>query len=451
MQNELATQYLAQRTPGGWVTHPFVARVSSVGTEPNFVRVFAPELDRWLFAETAGLDSGQSGGPQKSAYYSMGLDDGEIIPNATLPLGPVEGKTRSNSEYMNVAGASSDLSHLVITTYSRLLPSPGDPRLDAYGASSNESSGDRIYEVFGAGGPKSALRLVAEVPLGLPSGDGCGIDDQSTIGRQLNSTPRVINEGGSTIFYTAPIEITAGSGCGVGAPNPIGLFARTGEAPAVELNSPPTTQCTSPHPCASAGAAIPLYDGAAADGSRVWFTTTQPLINSDTDATNDLYVANLEPDGQLKELVQASAGEATATHPTPGSGADVGETGVQGEGGSIPQGVVRISPDGSHAAFESPAVLTEEPNSLHQTAMNGANNLYVYDAATGMTKFVAELCSGPEAFRSNQGPKPQGSHHVTSALAVSDPACPASVSPEISTFIPPQGNDDVLWLPGNGG
>ena len=199
--------------------------------------------------------------------------------------------------------------------------------------------------------PKSALRLVAEVPLGLPSGDGCGIDDQSTIGRQLNSTPRVINEGGSTIFYTAPIEITAGSGCGVGAPNPIGLFARTGEAPAVQLNSPPTTQCTSPHPCASAGAAIPLYDGAAADGSRVWFTTTQPLINSDTDATNDLYVANLEPDGQLKELVPDSAGEATATHPTPGSGADVGETGVQGEGGSIPQGVVRISPDGSHAAF----------------------------------------------------------------------------------------------------
>ena len=83
--------------------------------------------------------------------------------------------------------------------------------------------------------------------------------------------------------------------------------------------------------------------------------------------------------------------------------------------------------------------------------MNGANNLYVYDAATGMTKFVAELCSGPELSGSNQGPKPQGSHHVTSALAVSDPACPASVSPEISTFIPPQGNDDVLWLPGNGG
>ena len=152
VQNELATQYLAQRTPGGWVTHPFVARVSSVGTEPNFVRVFAPELDRWLFAETAGLDSGQSGGPQKSAYYSMGLDDGEIIPNATLPLGPVEGKTRSNSEYMNVAGASSDLSHLVITTYSRLLPSPGDPVWMLMAPPAMKAPEMSIYEVFGAGG-----------------------------------------------------------------------------------------------------------------------------------------------------------------------------------------------------------------------------------------------------------------------------------------------------------
>ena len=156
---------------------------------------------------------------------------------------------------------------------------------------------------------------------------GCTIDDPGTIGRELNGTPRFINESGSTIFYTAPLKLGAGAECGAGNPNPIGLFARTGEAAPVQLNAPPPAQCTSPNPCASALPATPLYDGASADGSRVWFTTTQPLIDSVNDSTNDLYVAKLEPDGQLAELVQASAGETNRDPPNPGEGADVGEDG----------------------------------------------------------------------------------------------------------------------------
>ena len=113
-----------------------------------------------------------------------------------------------------------------------------------------------------------------------------------------------------------PIRLknVAGADCGEGTPNPIDIFARTGEAAPVQLNVPLAAQCHAPSPCASSEPLTPSYDSASEDGSRVWFTTKQPLVDSDTDSTNDLYVAMLE-NGQLTELVQASAGEANPRSP----------------------------------------------------------------------------------------------------------------------------------------
>ena len=455
-QNPLAVKYLAQRTSGGWVTSAVVRRLAARPTEPAFSHIFSPELNRWLFRESSGLNLDQSGNAQKTTYYSMGLAEGAAVLHATPTIGPVEAETRFSSEYSEVGGASSDLSHLLIITSSRLLPGPSDPRPDL-NSGGEAGPADRIYEISGAGGPNPTISLAAEVPLGLTAtggafegGGGCFINNPNTIGRELNSTPRLINEDGATIFYTAPIEKTAGTKCGAGNPNPIGIFARTGEAAPVQLNAP--FQCTSGHSCDSATPATPLYDGASADGSRVWFTTTQPLVNADTDTTNDLYVAKLEPDGQLAELVLASAGQATTTHPTPGSGANVGEEGVESGSASTNQGVVRVSNDGSHAAFESPAVLTTQENALHQSPVKGANNLYVYDAQSGETKFVTELCSGPGLSGTEKaGSAPQNGHAITKANAVADPACPATVDPYVDPFLASEGNDDILWLPGNGG
>src|SRR5262249_16332581 len=68
-------------------------------------------------------------------------------------------------------------------------------------------------------------------------------------------------------------------------------------------------------------------------------------------------------------------------------------------------------PDGSHAAFVATGVLTTEANpTTGQSAAQGADNLYVYDAESGLTKFVASLCSGSEESGS-----------------LTDPACPVSV------------------------
>jgi hypothetical protein len=161
-------------------------------------------------------------------------------------------------------------------------------------------------------------------------------------------------------------------------------------------------------------------------------------------------MAKLTADGELEELVLASAGKATATHPTPGTGADVGEDGIDGSSpqNNLNQGVVKISTDGTHAAFESPAILTEEPNALDQSAVPHANNLYVYDATSGQTKFVAELCAGSERSGSEPGPEPQSQHFIGAAESVADPACPSDLPP---SFIDPGGGSGDIGLWGQGG
>ena len=252
------------------------------------------------------------------------------------------------------------------------------------------------------------LRLVAEVPREL-KGAGCFIDARFGYRGGKGGDPQVrqASTDGSTLFYEAPLELQAGKECdaaqggeaGLGhgpgggsgeqeGPNKYALFARTGESPAVELSVPPPAQCSAGHLCKAAPIQNAHFFGTSPDGTRAWFTTEQPLIDSDTDETNDLYLAKLH-EGQLTELVQASAGETVPALHTAGQGAGV-------------RGVVRVSPDGSAAAFVATGVLTANQNSLHRSAQKGADNLYLYDAESGVTKFITELCSGPK----NRAPSP---------------------------------------------
>jgi hypothetical protein len=137
------------------------------------------------------------------------------------------------------------------------------------------------------------------------------------------------------------------------------------------------------------------------------------LIDADTDATNDLYVADIE-NGQLSDLSQASAGEATPSHPNPGEGANV-------------KGVVKVSQDASHAAFVATGVLTEEENVEGEAAQEGAYNMYVAEAG-GKVKFVDRLCSGPSISGST-----------------SDANCPRSL--EFGENGIGEKNDNGMWLP----
>ena len=453
--NQLFIPYLSQRSPSGWTTQALVRRPEGPPIEPILSGLnFTPEMDRWLYYESRGLNAEEASYEQSSVYLSMGLADGSTIVHATPTISLVEGQPTEVYVFAEVQEASSDFSRLYIVTSRKDLSS--DPRPDEdFGGGSGH--GSRVYEVSGVGGPSPAMRLIAEVPVGLDSGSHCEIDNEGTFdlrGARMGSTE------GRQYFYTGPIEEEGGKPCGEGQPNPIGIFARTAgpneSGTTTQLNVP--WQCTAGHPCSGAAPITPRYVGAAENGSRVWFTTEQPLVNGDTDTISngktgrDLYVANLNTGtGQLTSLAQASAGEATPSHPTAGQNADIGETGVTEEGDDKETGAVIVSADGSHGAFESPAVLTTESNSVGDSAENGANNLYVYDANTNKTNFVAKLCSGPEMTGTNWSK--YTSHNVhrleLGVTSIPDKECPSDLGAFIYTFTHPEHNDSGLFLEGS--
>ena len=121
-----------------------------------------------------------------------------------------------------------------------------------------------------------------------------------------------------------------------------------------------------------------VFQGASEDGSRVFFLTTQPLLDGDEDETMDLYEYDF--DGPVGErITQVSKGGVGDI--TPGRGAQV-------------EGVARVSEDGSHVYFVAEGVLTGTPNSVGDIAQLGADNFYVYDTETKQTAFIGVLGEG---------------------------------------------------------
>ena len=383
--------YVAHRTATGWQSKTAVGRPAGPAYQPRTLSGYTAELDRSLFPLASATTAQEAEAKPSPNTYYIGAPDGSFLP-ASPTIAILSGKVADSQTWDPPIAASADFSRLFLLTNYKLLSE--DPLPD-----SPVSAKNRIYEVSGAGGPSPTMRLLAEVPTGLDGyfgSDSCRFDSQ--FGADANSS----SADGSTLFYDAPLELAPGQACQTDVttgPNKDALFACDAQAgpcvenlpgyhEALQLSAKSPSQCSSGHPCYTAAPADAHFDGASPDGRLAWFATAQPLIDSDSDATNDLYLAKLE-NGQLKELVQASAGEATPTHPTPGQGAGV-------------RGVLGVSQDGTHAAFVATGVLTAEANALGQSAQPGAENLYVYDATSGETKFVtqgsvARANSGPEA------------------------------------------------------
>ncbi len=436
--NQLAVPYLSHRTNEGWVTQAQVRRPLPPPTQPLIDPNlnYSPELDKWLLLESSGLNVEEASYAKSSAFYSMAYENGTTTVHATPTISLAEegAPARQVYRFAGITQASNDLSTLFLTTSAKDLA--GDPRPDE----DSYFQPTRIYEISGAGGASPTMQLVAEVPLGLTN-DRCSIGKVNPVESTNVLDGRTVSTDGSHLFYTAPIEVSAGAKCGPGFPNPIGLFARIEGGSPIQLNVPSASFCEPSAPCHTGALAPPYIDGTSEDGSLIWFTTTQPLVSSDTDTTNDLYVARLEG-GQLTDLTQASKGDATDA--TPGAGADVGQEGVNN---NVNQGVVKVSADGSHAAFESGNVLTTGENSAHESAVKGANNLYIHDANTGETKFVAELCSGPELSGTERnGSRGDNTYEILPSFAKHDSQCPANLSRYLSTGFVNSETDDELWL-----
>lgn len=165
------------------------------------------------------------------------------------------------------------------------------------------------------------------------------------------------------------------------APSCAHIWARINGTASVDVSASQCTR-TSGDPGGACNALAPAnFAAAAADGSRVFFTTTQQLVNGDTDQTNDLYACDIPPG------VPAPVGLGNpCTSLSEASGA---------ASGANVDSVLRVSEDGSRVYFIASGVLAANLGAKDLPAVVGAHNIYVWqkDAAhpSGQTTFVATL------------------------------------------------------------
>jgi hypothetical protein len=379
--------YLAKRTPSGWVT----------------TGLFPPLIEGELLAGFEEKSSSLSQFEYLSNNVSTASERLET-PSSTLWVRRPDGSFERSSPVMTTAAGVPFTSNVVgaADDFSRFVMSHTDPAVaHILGVAGDETEdGEQLFEV-----ERSGLRLVAVGDGGEQLTRYCSV----FLGGPDHGVGSVSQPDAAKVFFSVSLNTTssAGGGCGDNATSPIELFVRVDGSRTVRVSAPLPEDCTE-EPCLAAASATPkeaVFQGASEDGSRVYFTTSQPLVNGDKDQANDLYMATLGVNG---------SGEPAVTSLTQISHDSTGAAEVEG-----PR-VLAVSPDGSHVYFVARGVLASGVNGEGEAAVAGAENLYVYDAEDEQVSFVADLCSGAE-----------------SSGVVTDSRCPVSLGGKV--------NDDRLW------
>lgn len=247
-------------------------------------------------------------------------------------------------------GHSDDLSHLVFNGGSTfgLVWGPG------------------VYEFVGTGNdlPRRVDVDNAGAPLSTCA-RGAG---------EINSLGNAVSTDGSRIVFTVRGHCSLPSAAA--APPADQLWVRVGGSTSYQASASHCTRTVASPGGACNAPADAHFQAASKDGTAVYFTTTQQLVNGDTDQTNDVYLYDLptasSPSGTLTE-VSGAAGEAKVER------------------------VVVVSDDGSTAYFLSPALLANNPAMFGNTPVENEHNLYVWhrdgDHPAGQTKFVGVVFS----------------------------------------------------------
>jgi hypothetical protein len=348
--------YVAQRTTSGWVTrsgYPPITLVENPFTASQASGVYSSDLADETVCGTAA-SAGENEGP--TIRCVLREPDGSWV--ATPEYTDLTGETFAGALML---GASSNGQDVLFYNDCGIAFLSSDTSRETGCAFQSGVHQGGIYEEVGVGTSSPELRLVNVDSSGVMIGP----ESESLLGAEPEreegpSAYQAMSSDGTKIFFTA-----TPSG---GVPT---IYARIDGDETVAISGPSPSECST---CDTTPEKA-VYQGASADGSKVFFTTTQQLLNSDTDSTSDLYEYDFK-NPSAHRLVQVSGGGLGDV--TPGAGAEV-------------QGVVNVSQDGSHVYFVARGVLTTLPNGLGQTASAGSDNLYAYNTNTGETRFVASL------------------------------------------------------------
>lgn len=395
---QLENSYMARRTEIGW---------STAGVEPPFggVADFSEDLSTVLGGEFVGSNAGVAYHPAEEKF---------LLHQTSLPDSPT---------YWEVFG------NIGLTSFDEKPPEAGELGADgkfchvvlgfAEGALLPEAVGTTspLYDLArGCKGEPPSLRLIGVNNRGDVLNPGCPVDlgvsqhKGSDLPSENRASFNAVAAQGEEIFFTTVVEGT--NDCSGGKKQ---LFVRLGGTRTLEVSRPllPCEEVPCPQ---DVGRAAAYFKGASEDGSRVFFTTKAPLVGTGTDESDNLYMATIGcPEGesgcnieqrQVLSLVQVSQ-DANA-----------------GEAANV-QGVVRLASDGSRIYFVATGILGHEiANMEGQLPVTGADNFYVYDALSGETTFITDLCSGPASSGQTQ-----------------DARCPATLNDEAYGGR----NDQELW------
>ena len=314
--------YVARRSETGWETiamnppgEPWVFFFDPEGNRQGRSKDFRSEL-WWMRPRTEGLGERDNDHPERDGLY-VRRPDGTFSLLAPNP----------GTSWPTVFTYTPDFSHVVVG--GSLVAAPN------------------VYEVIDG---DQVLRPVGVNNTGAPVGSPC---------------PQGISVDGRVIFF----------GVGPFSADCVKPRARVGGTTTIEMSA---SQCTrgagDPGGACNAEALVSPV-GFAEDGSRAFMTTTQQLVNGDTDEGNDLYACDIPagtiaPEGPLNKcpnLRQITTGAA--------EGADF--EGVVGRSGT------GISKDGSHVYFVAQGVLAANHGANDETAVAGAHNLYVWETDAG--------------------------------------------------------------------
>ena len=357
-QNGLSNFYVSSRTPTGWKT------LSDLNGSSGTFR------DAPTYGDGSTFFYGYSSDFRSSIWMRGRKTNGDLVdyylraPDGLFVFIGEGGPSSGNKPA--IVGTSDDLSHLILgPNYVGATP-----------------WGSGVYEYIGTGNTQPPQRL-----------------DVDNSGAQLSKCNFYSGGNAASLFNSGDgrVVVVRVAGCeGAGANPPANeLWARIGGTTSVDVSA---SQCDrgAANPCngpvGSGGCFLGelygtgcrnlQYRGAAADGSRIFFTTKQQLVNGDTDETEDLYACDI-PSGVPTPVGKANPCSAfrqiSAGAP---AGADVESVGA-------------ISENGSSVSFTATGVLAGNKDTLGETAVAGNHNLYVWhqDAAhpEGQTSFVARL------------------------------------------------------------
>ncbi len=335
--------YVSVRSDAGWKTIPSLnGPTGSLYTGPDGAGRVTEDLNVYSSDLRSSLWKMEKvgGNPFQKKLYLRNPDG-----SFSLVGDGGEGGRERPGAWSNPAGASADLSHIIV-----------NGRPGAFGS----LWGTGLYEFVGTDNAEPRRVDV----------DNSGDPISGCIGSfSGNATGESISRDGSVIYFKA-----TGGPCAAGGPPADEIWARVDGTTSYAVSQSHCTRTAGDPGGACNAPANARFQAATPDGSRVFFDTTQQLVNGDTDQTDDLYAYDLP----------------TPSHPAP----VLSEVSDASSEAKVEQ-VVRTSDDGSTAYFVAAGVLAANDDAQGESAVAGDHNLYVWrrDAGhpAGQTKFIGRL------------------------------------------------------------